>query len=120
MNFETLSNNKITLAAVPSLTVILYVIITFIRHGPSGFVQLLASFFQLPAAVIGSLIVYYASRMFGETVQTYALTAAAVSAIVGMIVRIIRFKPVKVNTKSPVVRSPTVSTAKSTPKSTTK
>ena len=118
MNFETLSEHKVSLAAVPALTVVLYVIITFIRHGPSGFVQLLASFFQLPAAVIGSLIVYYVSRMFGEKFQTYALTGAALLAVVSMIVRIIRFKPVKVNTKSPVVKSSTAS--KSSPKSSSK
>lgn len=118
MDFETLKNNKVTLAAVPALTIVLYTIITFIRHGPSGFIQLLASFFQIPASIIGALILYYGGRMFGENVQTYLLAGSAILAIVGMIVRIVRFTPVKVNTNSSVVKSPTAS--KSSPKSSPK
>lgn len=109
MNFETLKNNKITLTAVPTLTIVAYIIITFVRHFPSGLAEAFKGFFQVPAAVISAVVLYFITGYFGADNQIYVLTAAAVIAILHMVYKVVTFKPVQVTqtNTTPSKASPT-------------
>ena len=104
LTLEYLHQNKVALSSVPVITYMLFIIYSFIRHVPTGFVNLLFSAFGLPLVVIGQVIVFFLLKAFFSKeshVPVYVLGFGAVLAIISMIYKMATFKKVKVTTPTP-------------------
>jgi hypothetical protein len=104
MDLKFLNENKITLAFVPIITYVLYLIYCFIRDFASGLSALFISLLGMPITVIGQLALYWILKLStnpDSKVPGYVLGFVAASSILVTIWRMIVFTKVKVTTSTP-------------------